>query len=157
MTSGAERAAGAGVRAHERERACATSRGRIATRAARAHRGAGAAAPALRRRDDLPEAAAGRPSWSITSASIGCTRRRGCRCGGASARRCRWAIGSRCCGRRAANEVWSTDFVFDRTAEGRVHEVSDDRRRRDARGGGDRAGAGDRRAPADARPGSLWR
>ena len=46
--------------------------------------------------------------------------RRGCRSGAAGARRSRWPIGSRWRGPQAPNEVWSADFVFDRTAEGRV-------------------------------------
>src|SRR3954469_17668968 len=50
-------------------------------------------------------------------------RRLVCRSGAAGARRSRWPIGSRWGARsrpQAPNEVWSTDFVFDRTAEGRV-------------------------------------
>src|SRR6187399_329145 len=53
---------------------------------------------------------------------------------------------------QAPNEVWSADFVFDRTAEGRVLkclEIVDDHHR--SRSGGARAGAWGH--PGDARPG----
>ena len=43
-----------------------------------------------------------------------------CRSGVGAARKCRWPIGSPLARPQAPNEVWSADFVFDRTAEGRV-------------------------------------
>jgi transposase InsO family protein len=54
--------------------------------------------------------------WSTTSESKA-LHGGVCKYAGASARRCRWAIVSPGA-TRAANEVWSMDFVFDRSAEG---------------------------------------
>ncbi len=54
---GTERTAGVGGRAYEHRRIPLRASARSQRRAARAHRGACPAAPALRRRDDLPEAA----------------------------------------------------------------------------------------------------
>ncbi len=56
---------------------------------------------------------------SITSESSGCMRKRNCRCVAASARRCRFRSPTTG-GPSAADQAWSMDFVFDRTAEGRV-------------------------------------
>ena len=89
-------------------------------RPARSHRRAGASPPALWRRHDLPEAAAGRPAWSITNGSIGSTRE--ARLQVSRRRRKKVPVADRQPLAPAArpNEVWSADFVFDRTAEGRV-------------------------------------
>lgn len=66
----------------------------------------------------------------------------GCKFAGTSARRCRVAARHPLARPLAANQVWSMDFVFDRTAEGRV-----------IRGGSrDRAGARDEWHASDACP-----
>ena len=87
--------------------------------AARAHRRAGAASPALRRRHDPSEAAAGRGAHQLQA------RRAAVRAGeaaySASAAQedpCIRSPATDASGR--PNEIWSMDFVFDRIASGRT-------------------------------------
>lgn len=116
---GTERAPGAGGGADERQRTPLRAPAGPQRRAAEADPGAGAAAQALRRRDDLPQAQAGGAVRELQArrrlyqeAKLQVRRRK----------RKKVPVGERQPLLRPieANQVWSMDFVFDRTAEGRV-------------------------------------
>ena len=116
---GTERAAGTLRRAHERRRLSLCDATGSQRRAPAADRCSGAAAQVLRRRDDPSEAETG---WAAGERQARGGLYQEARLQVRRRKRKKVPPGERQPLTRptAANEVWSMDFVFDRTAEGRV-------------------------------------
>jgi len=117
--AGTQRATRVAGRAHERDGVSVCAAAGSRSRAARSHRGVGAPPPAVRRRHDLPEAATGsrRGNHKRVDRLYAEARRQVRR-----RRRKKVPLADRqpLARPHAPNEVWSADFVFDCTADGRV-------------------------------------